>query len=125
MLKKILSALFSFPRSELENRWWNRLAKVCVVLSTIAALAVSVGWAEQIYVPSYSYSFESHYADNNYAEKRLNDVYISLSDEFNLVMLFKYSDVSGADEYVTAMENRKMSDLSMYSSLKQSGQLDH
>ena len=101
----IISKLVRFPRRELENRWWHRLFKAVIVISTLFLFFHYWQWADEVFRPYYIYSFERDFGKYaGYRIKNLSDIDPSDGDKVGLIVTFKVSGSSEAHQYVGALD---------------------
>jgi hypothetical protein len=123
-MKNTIIALFSFPRTDLEDRWWHRLAKVAVALSMVACVLLSLLIANDTFRPYYIFSFEKDFSSQPGTAKNIEDVKIAYDDSVFLPMAYKYSDIPGAYEYITALEAENSSDYMITEKMRRAGMID-
>jgi hypothetical protein len=101
----IISKLVRFPRRELESRWWHKLFKTVIVISTLLLALQYWRWADEVFRPYYIYSFEQDFGKYaGYRIKNLSDINPSDGDKVGLIVTFKVSGSSEAHQYVGALD---------------------
>ena len=101
----IISKPFRFPHPELESRWWDRLFKTVIVISTLLLFFQYWRWADEVFRPYYIYSFEQDFGKYaGYRIKNLSDIDPSDGDKVGLIVTFKVSGSSEAHQYVGALD---------------------
>jgi hypothetical protein len=101
-MKKILRKVFGFPRSELESRWWHRMAKILIYGSTVVAVLLVVIFIH--FKPYNVYSFEtgfSQYLGTYRVENCSHVMDFNFCGESADQLVFKYSSTPSGDTYVT------------------------
>lgn len=79
-MKQVLQ-LFVFPRSDLEAKWWHRMFKVLIVISTITVFVFSIRWTNELSKPYYIYSFNNDFNNYDY-----NSIILYLDNHTGLIL---------------------------------------
>src|SRR5215469_11121792 len=97
----ITKSVFSFPRPDLENRWWHRFFKVVTFIATVFLFFILWGWANAVFRPYYVFSSQPDFHKYAGTVKKLSDVSTTSRDNTHLVVAFRCSG-HPADEYYIA-----------------------